>query len=196
MRGEDRTSQFSRIKQRPPATDFSGPKASAESLTPRRSNLAVADAVDFQSRLFSFAAALGSTLSPERMSSGKRSATAEVSALCERTVRKVQQLRWRSRTVGFPSGWRRINSFDLSTSSTICHDLEVRVQARMTLADFLLLSVNVYFSHLAVVVASPSWHGLRLRRPIPRTDLLYICAGPVLFSVATARYGMRLWSQM
>jgi hypothetical protein len=42
------TSQFSRIKQRPPATDLRGPKASAVSLTPRRSNLAVADAVDFQ----------------------------------------------------------------------------------------------------------------------------------------------------
>ena len=50
---EDRTSQFSRIKQRPPATDLSGPKASADSLTPRRINLAVADAVDFQFDLFS-----------------------------------------------------------------------------------------------------------------------------------------------
>ena len=48
MREEDRTSQFSRIKQRPPAIDLSGGKASAESLTPRRNNLAVADAVDFQ----------------------------------------------------------------------------------------------------------------------------------------------------
>ena len=45
--GECHTSQFSRIKQRPPATDLSGPKASADSLTPRRSNLAVEDAVDF-----------------------------------------------------------------------------------------------------------------------------------------------------
>ena len=42
------TSQFSRMKQRPPATDLSGPKASAESLTPRSNSLAVADAVDFQ----------------------------------------------------------------------------------------------------------------------------------------------------
>ena len=42
---EGRTSQFSRIKQRPPAADLSGPKASAESLTPRSSNLAAATAV-------------------------------------------------------------------------------------------------------------------------------------------------------
>ena len=55
--GERRTSQFSRIKQRPPATDLSGPNASAESLTPRRSNLAVANAVDFQFDFFSSVAA-------------------------------------------------------------------------------------------------------------------------------------------
>ena len=42
------TSLFSRIKQRPPATDLSGPKASAESLTPRRNSPTAADAVDFQ----------------------------------------------------------------------------------------------------------------------------------------------------
>ena len=48
MRMGDRTSQFSRIKQRPLATDLRGPKVSAESFTPRRSNLATADAVDFQ----------------------------------------------------------------------------------------------------------------------------------------------------
>ena len=42
------TSQFSRIKQRPPATDLSGGNTSAESLTPRRSTLAGADAMDFQ----------------------------------------------------------------------------------------------------------------------------------------------------
>jgi hypothetical protein len=63
MREEGHTSQFSRIKHRPPATDLSGPKASAESLTPRSSNLAVADAVDLQFDLFSFATALGSALS-------------------------------------------------------------------------------------------------------------------------------------
>ena len=57
---EGHTSQFSRIKQRPPATDLSGPKASADSLTPRRSNLAAEDAVDFRrSNLFS-SAVLGS----------------------------------------------------------------------------------------------------------------------------------------
>ena len=52
------TSQFSRIKQRAPAIDLSGPKASAESLTPRRSSLAETEAVDFQFGLFSSAATL------------------------------------------------------------------------------------------------------------------------------------------
>jgi hypothetical protein len=46
-----------------PVTDLSGREASAESLTPRRSNLAVEDTVDFQFGFFSSAAALGSTLS-------------------------------------------------------------------------------------------------------------------------------------
>ena len=45
------------MKQRPPAMDLSGPKASAESLTPRRAILAEDDAVDFQFGLFSSAAA-------------------------------------------------------------------------------------------------------------------------------------------
>ena len=45
------------MKQRPPATDLSGPNASAESLTPRRSNLAETAAVDFQ---FSFLSVNGS----------------------------------------------------------------------------------------------------------------------------------------
>ena len=58
MQEGDRTSQFSRIKQRPPATDLRGPKASAESLTPRRSSLAVADAVDLQFDLVSSVVAL------------------------------------------------------------------------------------------------------------------------------------------
>ena len=61
--GKDRTSQFSRTKQRPPATDLSGPKASTESLTPRRTNLAEDDAVDFQSGLFSSAAQLAPAFS-------------------------------------------------------------------------------------------------------------------------------------
>ena len=52
------TSQFSRIKQRPPATDLSGPKKSVESLTPRRSNWTETDAVDFHFDLCSFPAAL------------------------------------------------------------------------------------------------------------------------------------------
>jgi hypothetical protein len=60
---EGHTSQFSRIKQRPPATDLSGPKASADSLTPRSSNLAVATAVDLQLDLSSLAAGPGSALS-------------------------------------------------------------------------------------------------------------------------------------
>ena len=62
MREGGRTSRFSRIKQRLPATDLRGPKVSAESLTRRRSNLAVADAVDFQFDSFSSAVALGSSL--------------------------------------------------------------------------------------------------------------------------------------
>ena len=58
-----RTSQFSRMKQRPPATDLSGPKASAESLTARRTNLAEDDAVEPQSGLFSSTAVLVPTVS-------------------------------------------------------------------------------------------------------------------------------------
>ena len=61
MREEHRTSQFSRTKQRPLATDLSGPKASEESLTPRRSNLAAADVVDFQLDFFSSGATFGPT---------------------------------------------------------------------------------------------------------------------------------------
>ena len=57
------TSKFCRIKQRPPVTDFSGPKASAESLAKRRSNLVVEDAVDFQSDLSLPTAAFSPTLS-------------------------------------------------------------------------------------------------------------------------------------
>lgn len=41
------TSQFSKRKQRHPVTDLRGGKASEESFTPRRNNLAMADAVDF-----------------------------------------------------------------------------------------------------------------------------------------------------
>ena len=55
MEAEGFISQFSRIKQRPPATDLRGSKASTESLTPQRNSFAVADVVDFQSGLFSSA---------------------------------------------------------------------------------------------------------------------------------------------
>ena len=47
---EDRTSQLSRIKQRPLATDLSGPNGSADSFTPQSSNLAMADVVDLWCR--------------------------------------------------------------------------------------------------------------------------------------------------
>ena len=67
--GKKHTSQFSRIKQRPPATDLSGPKASAESLTPLRSSLAEANAVDFQVD-FLFAAAPSSAVSEEMIRRG------------------------------------------------------------------------------------------------------------------------------
>ena len=61
------TSQFSRIKQRPPATDLSGGKASAESLTPRRSNLAEAATVDVQFDPLPSAAAPAPVLSDLRL---------------------------------------------------------------------------------------------------------------------------------
>ena len=83
---EDRTSQFSRTKQSPPAADLRGGKASAESLTPRRINLAVADAVDFQSDFLSSAAALGSVFLLGWMSSDARLRVA-VSVFPERIVR-------------------------------------------------------------------------------------------------------------
>ena len=80
MQEGDHTSQFSRMKQRPPATDLRGPKVSAESLTPRRSSLVVADAVDFQFDFFSSAAALGSPLLLGRVV-GTLSETVEVPTL-------------------------------------------------------------------------------------------------------------------
>ena len=58
--------QFSRIEQRVPAIDLSGPKAFVESLTPR-SNLTVIGMVDFVSDLsdlFSFVVAHSSALLP------------------------------------------------------------------------------------------------------------------------------------
>jgi len=68
--GGRRTPQLSTMKQRPPATDFSGGKASAESLTPRRSNPTAADVVDFQLDSFSSAATLGLPLSLTRRTPG------------------------------------------------------------------------------------------------------------------------------
>lgn len=68
MRGEGHTSQFSRIKHRPPAIALRGPKASAESLTPRSSNPAAVDAVDLQFDFFSFAEGLVLALSLGRRS--------------------------------------------------------------------------------------------------------------------------------
>lgn len=125
VREEAHTSQVSRTKQRPPATDLSGPKASAESLTPRRSNFAAADAVDLQFDPFSFAAAFGSAFS-----FGTRPGIAEASTLSEGVIRRVQQLKWKcSRTAWFPSSWRGVNSLDFLTGSTIHHNLGVRVQA-------------------------------------------------------------------
>ena len=83
MDADGHTSQFSRIKQRPPATALSGPKASAVSLTPRSSNLAVADAVDLQSDLFSSATVLGSALPSGQMSPS----IVDASTLSEVTIR-------------------------------------------------------------------------------------------------------------
>ena len=83
---EGLTSQFSRMKQRPPATDLSGPKASAESLTPRRNSPAVADAVDFQFDLF-LSPVLGSFL----LGGGPSwtgSVIVEATAFAEETIRK------------------------------------------------------------------------------------------------------------
>ena len=52
--------QFSRIRRRPPAKDFSGPKPFGESLTPQ-SNLTVVDVVDFLSDWAPSTATLGSS---------------------------------------------------------------------------------------------------------------------------------------
>ena len=51
------------MKQRPPATDLSGPEASAESLTARSTNLAEDDAVDLHPGLLSYVAALAPIVS-------------------------------------------------------------------------------------------------------------------------------------
>ena len=96
--GGGHTTQLSRIKQRPPATDLSGGNTSAESLTPRRSNLAVSDTVDFQLDLFSFAA----VLLLKRMSSDILSGTAEVSTLYEVMIRHSSRNENNHVPSGFP----------------------------------------------------------------------------------------------
>ena len=75
------------IAQRPPTTDLSGGKASEVSFTVRRSNLAVADTVDFQFDSLLSAAALGSTLSSGRRTSGPWSGTVEASVPTEGAIR-------------------------------------------------------------------------------------------------------------
>jgi len=56
------------MKQRPPTADLSGGKASADSFAAWRSNLAVADAVDFHSPNLFSSVAFGSPLSEPRVS--------------------------------------------------------------------------------------------------------------------------------
>ena len=81
------TSQFSRINQRPPATDLSGPKASVVSLTPRSSNLAVATAVDLQLGFSSLGAGSGLEVPSGPTTSDAWSGTADGSVLSGGTVR-------------------------------------------------------------------------------------------------------------
>jgi hypothetical protein len=75
------------MKQRPPATDLSGPKASAESFTPRRTNLAVADVVDFQFTFFSSATALVPALPSGRRTGDVLAGMVEMPAMAERMIR-------------------------------------------------------------------------------------------------------------
>jgi hypothetical protein len=102
MQAKGRTSQFSRTKQRPPATDLGGPQASAESLTPRRSSLAVEDTVDFQFD-FLFAATLGSALSlrqriPGMLSEDQSEAAAKIIAVTYRRIsHRVRAKEWTER---------------------------------------------------------------------------------------------------
>ena len=80
------TLEFSRMAQRPPATDFSGGKASEVSFTAQRNNLTVIDVV-FQFNPLSSAVALSSTLSLSRRTSGTWLGTVEVSTSSEEAVR-------------------------------------------------------------------------------------------------------------
>ena len=76
--------QLSRIMQRVPASDLSGPKALVESLT-SQSNLAVVDAADSWFGLL--VAVFGSTFSLEQRMPGALSWTVEVPAPSERMIR-------------------------------------------------------------------------------------------------------------
>jgi len=115
---EEHTSQFSRIKQRPPATDLSGPKASADSLTPRRSSLAVADAVDFQPDFLS-SAVFGSLL-PGLGASWVGFGTAEVPVFAEETIKDGTAGRIVHILSGFPPSMCEIDGVDVGglTSTT------------------------------------------------------------------------------
>ena len=108
---EEHTSQFSRIKQRPPATDLSGPKALADSLTPRRSNLAVADAVDFQFDFFS--SAVFSSLLLGWGASWVGLGTAEVPVSAEETINDGTAGRVFHILLGFPLSMCEIDGVDV-----------------------------------------------------------------------------------
>ena len=100
------------MKRSPPATDLSGPKASAESLTPRRKSPAVVAAVDFQSDLF-LSPVLSSLLSREGPS-WTGSVIAGAATFAEETIRGGKRERFCSLTVGFSvidrwCGWRRMD---------------------------------------------------------------------------------------
>ena len=90
------------MKQRPPATDLSGPKASADSLTPQRNNLAVADAVDFQ--LEEFFSVEPGAFSLALRTGWTRSGTAELSVLSEEWSEAVSEAMCCLHTLGYPTG--------------------------------------------------------------------------------------------
>ena len=115
---EEHTSQFSRMKQRPPVTDLSGPKASADSLTPRRSSLAVADTVDFHPDFFS-PAVLGLLLLGW-VASWMGLGTAEVPAFTEETIKDGTTGRIVHILSGFPLSMCEIDGIDVGglTSTT------------------------------------------------------------------------------
>lgn len=78
--------QFSRIMQRAPARDLSGPKPLGESLTPQ-SNLTVVDGMDSPSDVAASKAALNSILLSEQRIFGAQSSIARTSASSERIIR-------------------------------------------------------------------------------------------------------------